>query len=349
MMSQRNASAFRCAVCVAAVLAVALVSRALPDSIHTITHDGTTINMDFVTVNNSGNAADTRSGNRSGRGAVAYEFEFGEYHVTNAQYAQFLNAVAKTDTYGLYNVYMNQADPGDPNQLNHGGIERSGSEGNWQYAAVAGRENWPVIYVSWFDAARFTNWLTTGDTEDGVYSTTTWNAMHRATALGTFGVAYFLPTYDEWYKAAYHNKNAGLGRSYFEYGTGSNTVPTQGTPPGGSNSANFGWLAGNANRHPTDVGAYEDTISPYGAYDMAGNVWDWTETTRTVGNELHRVRRGGSFSITGWGMEASVLHSNLPDLEGFTIGFRVASIPEPGSVSLLICAAIAGLMRRRRR
>jgi len=56
-------------------------------------------NLQFVTVGDPGNAPDT-----TGFGAVPYTYQMGKFDVTVAQYTQFLNAVAKTDTYGLFNV-----------------------------------------------------------------------------------------------------------------------------------------------------------------------------------------------------------------------------------------------------
>ena len=57
--------------------------------------------IDTVPVGNPGNAADT-----TGYGSVAYTYNIGKYDVTAGQYTAFLNAVAATDTYGLYNTSM---------------------------------------------------------------------------------------------------------------------------------------------------------------------------------------------------------------------------------------------------
>jgi len=63
--------------------------------------------MEMVTVGDPGNANDSSG---SYKGAVAYTYQIGEYDVTVAQYCQFLNAVAATDPYGLYNSgYGNSA------------------------------------------------------------------------------------------------------------------------------------------------------------------------------------------------------------------------------------------------
>ncbi len=57
--------------------------------------------LETVTVGDAGNAADT-----TGYGSVDYTYNIGKYNVTAAQYCDFLNAVAATDTYGLYNASM---------------------------------------------------------------------------------------------------------------------------------------------------------------------------------------------------------------------------------------------------
>ena len=57
--------------------------------------------LQFVTVGDPGNAADT-----TGYGSLPYTYQMGQYDVTAAQYCQFLNAVAATDAYGLYNSCM---------------------------------------------------------------------------------------------------------------------------------------------------------------------------------------------------------------------------------------------------
>ena len=108
-----------------------------------------TVNIDLVQVGNAGNAADT-----TGYGAVTNPFAIGKYDVTVGQYTSFLNAVGATDTYGLYNTGM-------ATDLNVAGISQSGSSGSYTYSVI-GSANHPITYVSWFDAARFANWVANG-------------------------------------------------------------------------------------------------------------------------------------------------------------------------------------------
>ncbi len=92
---------------------------------------------------NGGNANDPSTG----FGAVNYTYSIGKYEVTLNQYNTFLNAVAKTDTYGLYNASMAV-------NANIAGITQSGASGSFSYA-VTGSGDRPVTFVSWFDSARF--------------------------------------------------------------------------------------------------------------------------------------------------------------------------------------------------
>ena len=158
------------------------------------------VDLDWVTVGDPGNACDSQS--QGCFGAVSYEYQISKYEVTNAQYAAFLNAVAATDTNGLYNANM-----GDPN-LSRGGIARSGSPGSYTYSAKAWREDMPVNYVSFYDALRFANWLRNGQptgaqddstTEDGAYDMSLGSQVVRRADAQVF-----LPSEDEWYKAAYY-------------------------------------------------------------------------------------------------------------------------------------------------
>ena len=109
------------------------------------------VTMEWVTVGNTGNACDTQA--QGCFGAVSYRYRISKYEVTNAQYAEFLNAVAATDPKELYDTSMGSG---------FGGITRSGSSGSFTYSAIVGRENKPVNFVSFYDSLRFSNWLDNG-------------------------------------------------------------------------------------------------------------------------------------------------------------------------------------------
>jgi len=303
------------------------------------------VTMDWSTVGNAGNAADPTTG----FGSVGYEYRIGTYEVTNSQYAAFLNAAAASDPNGLYNSGMG---------LNpRGGITRSGSDGSYTYSVRTNMGDKPVNFVSWFDAARMSNWMTNGQgaggTESGVYSFNGVNSISGITRDLSNPNQVFIPTEDEWYKAAYHQPFAEGGDSddYWLYATQSNSIPTIASATGIGDVANPGQdvvnYAGGAdwsllNGNVTTVGSAGST-SFYGAFDMNGNVWEWNETL--IGSS--RGVRGGSFGGSESFLRSSFRNFNFPSDEFNGVGFRLASpVPGPGSVALL--AVGAPLLARRR-
>ncbi len=321
--------------------------------------------IDTVPIGNPGNAADTRyvpSQYPNPIGAVAYPYHMGKTEVTNGQYVEFLNAVAASDPYGLYSTGMGNA--------SIGGIVRSGSSGSYAYAikapALSGAYAYggkPVVFVSSGDAMRFANWLHRGQpsgaqdastTEDGAY---TLNGAMSSVALAAVarngGARWFLPTVDEWYKAAYH-KNDGVTGNYWDFPTGTDTWPNNNLPSADTgNSANYtdgDPTIGNSSYPMTNAGAYALSASPYGTLDQGGNVFEWTETLVTLFSPTAREVRGGAWYSSaelyagggaGGGWESG------DDYSG--IGFRVASIPEPNALCLGTMAVIGIAWRRRRR
>jgi len=317
------------------------------------------ITIETVPVGNPGNAADTRtqSDGTSGYGAVAYEYNIGKYEVTAGQYTAFLNAVAATDIYSLYNTNMWSDNYGCK-------IRRSGSSGSYTYSVAGDYANRPVNFVSWGDSVRFANWLTngqgSGSTETGAYNLNgaMTNAQLMAVAVpsasqraawSTGAKPYFLLTSeDEWYKAAYHDKNAALAATYFVYPTGSNTAPTA------TNVANQLSVApGSANYHyvvdsPTNVGAYNSkpSTSAYGTFDQGGNLAEWNEAVLGPCRGL----RGGAFGTFAYDLHASDREAYyFPTGQDGSVGFRVSEVPEPASMAVLALGSIGMLLRRRRR
>ncbi|MHC4063105.1 MAG: formylglycine-generating enzyme family protein [Planctomycetota bacterium] len=287
-------------------------------------------------VGNPGNADDTHG---DGYGGVAYTYNIGKYEVTAGQYTEFLNAVAATDTYGLYNTNMDSTSQGCQ-------ITQNGTSGSYTYdfsGRPSGTEaDWadrPVNYVSWGDAARFANWLHNGQptgpqdlttTEDGSYFLNG-ATSHAALMLITRepDATWVIPSEDEWYKAAYHYNN-GVTGNYWDYPTKSDTTPTSEAPPGTDmtdGSANY-YGSGYAIGGPywrTEVGAYDakPSDSPYGTFDQGGNVWEWNEAV--IGT--NRGLRGGSFDYWDDLLHASDRYGSGPTIETYSLGFRVSEVP----------------------
>jgi formylglycine-generating enzyme required for sulfatase activity len=191
-------------------------------------NDAAPVSVPTVAVTNAGNKPDPVTL----AGAVDHDFRIAQYEITIGQYTAFLNAVAQVDPHGLYNPKM-------ATDLQVAGIARTGGSGKFKYSVIppsgpvqisaATPDQRPMTYVSWFDSARFANWMsnkqpsgrqTRTTTENGAYnllSTTAKRglAVPKNTVNPNTGSPpiYFLPTENEWYKAAYYNpalnNNAG--------------------------------------------------------------------------------------------------------------------------------------------
>ena len=322
-----------------------------------------TVTVDWVTVGDPGNAGDPAfQGDTVGSGSVNYVYQISKYEVTNSQYAQFLNAKAAADPLGLYN----------PNMASDaiGGIIRSGASGSYTYAVKSGYESMPVVYVSWYDSVRFANWMNNGQanggTEFGAYgiaggtaTPSNGNSITRAP-----GATIFLPTQNEWHKAAYYYPSDG--GSYWNFATGSDDAPMSDQPPGPfapGNSANYLYDDGLANgyrdgyavtgsaafdpnqNYLTAVGAYSGSPSAYGTFDQSGNVEEWNES---LVSSIYRSYRGGSWDLGPGSLAAGVRPFQPATIESNRQGFRLASIPEPSGFGVIAIGA-TGLLRRKRR
>ena len=290
------------------------------------------VGIDWLTVGAPGNACDLQS--QGCFGGVGYTYRISKYETTNAQYLEFLNAVAASDSTGLYHGLMASAD---------GGITRSGTSGSFSYAAIAGRENKPVNFVSWYDALRFSNWLHNGQpvgaqdgstTEGGAYEFSGPTSVGARNGTATI----FLTNEDEWYKAAYYD---ALSTSYFDYPAGSDTPTTcafSGPTPNTASCAGY-------EIDRAAVGSYTGSASPYGTFDQGGNVFEWNEATSSGSDR--GLRGGHSDGVVGH-LASSNRYFGTATNEVYTIGFRVASIPEPTTALLVMTGLLALKFQRSR-
>lgn len=314
------------------------------------------ITIDTVTVGNSGNTADSTT-----RGAVGYDYQIGKYEVTATQYAAFLNAVAKTDTNGLFQ--------GDMANTGGSGITQGGSSGTYTYSVDSAHQSRPVTNMTLWSALRFANWMQNGQpsglqdastTETGSYDLTAGvfdsNSPNYRSTPRTPGAQWVLPSVDEFYKAAYYDASNSTYHS-FPFATGADGNYTAGsdttevTNPGKNANFKTGLAYVDPTYNTTPVGQFSLSSSSYGTFDQGGNLQEWVSRTDTP--TFHSLV-GGHFSAESYGMyKTDALYSSditagNAGYAGGAQGFRLALVPEPGSITLLGIGA-AGLLLKRRR
>jgi len=302
-----------------------------------------------VTIGMPGNDPDT-----NGNGSVPRAFRMGVYEVTNTEFVEFLNAIAADDVHAVYDEVMTTS--------LRGGILRSGTPGSYTYQVKPGFEAMPASGFSWSDGARFCNWLHNGKpiglqspatTENGAYDL----SVALASIVRNPDARWFIPSRDEWYKAAYFDPfddgaDANATTDYWEYPTRSDQAPEQAHSDQSGVINNPGPNVANYERgvdwNGTDCSSPGETcgnvsavgsaisVSPWGCFDMGGNINEWTDTPgRTIPTDPPlptRLINGGDFSNP-----LALLGSNLDadlnmQVDAANIGMRVASIACDGPI-----------------
>jgi formylglycine-generating enzyme required for sulfatase activity len=293
--------------------------------------DANQFQMEFVTIGDPGNAADF-TGSPSPAGSVGYTYGIGKFEVSEDMITKF-NASQSLqitkDTRGTAK---------------------------------------PATNVSWNEAARFVNWLNTSTGGSAAYNFTTggvnddiavWTSAdtldYEATnPYRSKRATYVLPSFNEWYKAAYYNPT---NSTYYDFPNGSNTAPTAVASGTGDNTAVYNQSFGQG---PADVNL-AGGLSPYGVMGLGGNVFEWEESSFDVTSGNYNSSGSSSRGIRGgnWYYNSSDLSSSsrffLPSFELYDIGFRVASlssdaaaVPEPSMMVIGTLFGLGGLMAKRR-
>ena len=284
------------------------------------------LGIGWVPVGNPSNRPDPRTGH----GRVEYPFEISKFEVTVEDYVEFMNAIAAT---------------GDPNRVvrlpsrrlpSQGGSRRDTlPDGTFSYHVDPEVASLPMTSVSFLSALRFANWLHNGKpkgtqdvetTEDGAYTIKdAWTIPRR-----NKGARVFIPSVDEWYKAAYYDP---VRESYWSYATGHDEPPELGPPPGEVNSVNYDGASIFPSVGMQKVGSYLHAVSPCGTFDQDGNAFEWADSVQLIDvgldEKLQRIAMtGGSLSSRLNSIGALSLRARDLRLTNGAIGFRVARVPE---------------------
>jgi formylglycine-generating enzyme required for sulfatase activity len=178
----------------------------------------------------------------------------------------------------------------------------------WQNPGFSQTDRDPVVCVSWPDARAYVAWL---------------NGKVRGLGLNSDGGPYRLPSESEWEYAA----RAGA-TTRFWWGDDDGVA------------ASHSWYKSNSGSQTHPAGS--KPANAFGLYDMAGNVWQWTQdcyvdsyaqaptdgSAAETGNACMRVDRGGSWLYPAWLLRSATRERNPADYRDVIMGFRVArSLP----------------------
>jgi hypothetical protein len=329
---------------------IMMVVRCLACVVASLTVSALGVTIDYTTIENPGNGSNT-----NGWGAVSSRYRLATDETPNVQYVEFLNRIDSTgiNPNGIYNARMGSDALGG---ITFSPAAFSGAK----YSVKAGTNpntvpygNAPVVFVTWFSAARFVNWLGNGQLasaasmEDGTYTLNNQTSGAIPPRNQGSGVQIALPSRDEWYKAAYYEPAS----AHYLMLQGTNTI-TQTTV---LYAANYGGDA-TPTLGPIAVGSYVNSTTPYGLRDMLGNVIEYTDTAGAIDFDVGRPQVfSGSWAtpvaeIGFWNVNSPPIFRGATTATG-EIGFRVAevqAVPEPAVLPLCgVGAAIAVVVARR--
>ena len=244
------------------------------------------------------------------------------------------------------------------------------SVADWNHRGYTFGANSPATGISWQEAARFVNWMNISKGYSPAYkfannygpvdlygTYTGYNDMmlwHSSDAgynsqnpFRNSQAHYFLPSIDEWYKAAFYDPtlNSGMG-DYWDFATKSDTPPTP--ISGGAAGAVYNSQTGPAN--VDDAGS----LSWYGTMAQGGNIWELGETAfDLINNDINKNRAvlGGGWESPATEISSDFILSLTPysSNDSYGVGFRVAMVPEPSTYALFGIGAIALIVTYRRK
>jgi formylglycine-generating enzyme required for sulfatase activity len=237
---------------------------------------------------------------------IPYRFWIGKYPVTNSQFARFVQAggYQSRDLWSDHGWAWRMGkydertlEPVERDWLDHRPPARRTAPYFWHNIDL-GNPIFPVTGVCWYEVEAYCNWLA------------------KNVVAVPDGYSVRLPLDMEWERAARGDK----GREY-PWGDGFDKTAsnTWDSDPGGSG------LGGT-----TAVCTFPQGVSPAGAWDMSGNVWEWTGSWYDE-DHRYRVARGGSWIGYQWFARGSFCNWSIPLMFNDDLGFRVVIAPKEKS------------------
>jgi formylglycine-generating enzyme required for sulfatase activity len=314
------------------------------------------LGLQFVTVGSPGNPAYQSSNPNdfvNGRGGVDYSYRIGQYELTTAQWTSFFNAA--------FDRPAGDSIPFVDAPLIWGAVGATPiNPGGQRWTVPSGNGMLPVGGISWRTAAVFCNWLDHGanpnaprtDFLSGAYDVSTFGyngSIFTDQLAHTPGSQYWIPTWDEWLKAAHWSPTNPNNNGWYQYSNGSDTPYVYGPP--GAGQAN----AGSGGSWSIPLGSYPGVQSPWGLSDTAGGSQEWTESVYTLsGGDRFRVFDGSYASEDAFGANGIDRlvsgGAEYPHVNALEYGLRVASsVPSPSSCAVAMGTLTILSARRRRR
>jgi formylglycine-generating enzyme required for sulfatase activity len=213
------------------------------------------------------------------------------FEVTNEEYCTYLNSAYSQGLIEVSNHVVYKTGVIEPycNTYMFNSMSRIHWDGS-VFTVTAGKEDHPMLEVSWYGAVAYANWRSAQTGLTPCYDLDTWECTFNAGG-------YRLPTEAEWEKAA----RGGEHSPYYDYPWGN---------VADGSKANY-WQSGDpfegTNPETTPVGYYDgnqipagvDMANGYGLYDMVGNVWEWCNDFYSFDYYQYCVDHGIYFNPTG--------------------------------------------------
>jgi len=229
-------------------------------------------------------------------------YYLGKYTVTNKEYCLFLNSKGMQKEEGSQWILLNQ---------DSCGITCEPESGIFRVKKVY--EDHPVVFVSWYGAVAYCNWLSEQEGFIPCYGSKGQRGNSPSVWINRNG--YRLPTEAEW-------EYACRGRTATRYYWGNNI------------NSSYCWYWDNSGGNLNEVG--QKKPNQFGLYDMSGNICEWCNDwygpygdfsqTDPVGpvSGQQRVLRGGSWNFNANNCQSSNRYKIYPDSSSNTMGFRLA-------------------------